>query len=532
MSDSSSAPLDTRTDISGAQGGPGGSLFSAHSSIGAASALLTVSEMGQADRLTIEGGVPGYDLMKKAGAAIARAVSERFPEGPVVALCGPGNNGGDGYVAAQLLKEQGRETVCVALSDPARLSGDAKTAFEDWTGESVRVEGDGEEAAWRATLEKASVVIDALFGAGLVRAVDGVALDLLRAAEGKRVVAVDMPSGVHGDTGAVLGHAMAADETVTFFRAKPGHYLFPGAAACGAITVADIGIETARLHEIGPQQWLNGPDFWRDRLKPPRATDHKYSRGCPLVVGGVTMTGAARLAARAAQRSGVGAVGVAAPIDAQTVYKVTLESAIIRPYRDTAALQEMVEDPKMNAVLIGPGLGLVGATRERTAAAVRSGNPCVVDADGLSVFEGVAQYLFDAIAGPCVLTPHEGEFKRLFPDLTGGRLLRVRAAAARSGCVVLLKGGDTTIAAPDGRLVINSHATPELATAGSGDVLSGLLVGLLARGLPAFEAAAAAAWIHGETGRMMAARLGPSLIAEDLIEALPDAFHTVTTVEP
>lgn len=474
-------------------------------------ALLTVAEMYRADALTIDAGTPGLTLMENAGRAVADRITARWAAQDTVVLCGPGNNGGDGFVIARVLAEAGWPVRVVSLVAKDVFSGDARVNAGLWQGPFT-------VAAGADDLGAATLVVDALFGAGLSREVDGLAAGLLRACEaGRQIVAVDMPSGVHGDTGAVLGYAPRADLTVTFFRRKCGHVLMPGRVHCGPVEVVDIGIPDTVLNEVAPQQVENNPAVWRHMMQFPTPASHKYTRGYALVVGGQVLTGASRLAARAAQRAGAGAVGLAAPVDAQTVYKVALESVMVQPFRDTASLRDLVENPKLDAVLIGPGAGQVTATRERASMVLRSGKPAVLDADALSVFEGAPELLHGSVTGPAVLTPHEGEFSRMFPDLTGGRLIRVRAAAARSGGVVLLKGYDTTIAAPDGRLAVTTNATPDLATAGAGDVLAGIIVGLLAQGTPAFEAACAGAWIHGAAG----AAFGPGLIAEDLVGGIP-----------
>lgn len=470
--------------------------------------LLTVQEMYAADAGAIGQGIAGITLMEHAGGAVVDAVTARWSPRPTGVLCGPGNNGGDGFVVARLLREKGWPVRLISLAGLDEFKGDARHHGELWTGEFERPE---------TGLGDAVLVIDALFGAGLTRAVDGDARGLLEHAAGRDIVAVDIPSGVHGDTGEVLGYAPQATVTVTFFRKKPGHLLLPGCTRCGELVVADIGIPTGVLDAIGPQQAENAPALWADCLRWPGPSDHKYSRGHTLVVGGPALTGASRLSAKAAQRAGAGAVTLAAPSDSQTVYKVALESIMVTPYRDTSSLQEVVESPKVSACLMGPGAGLVTATRERACMILRAGKPAVIDADAISIFEGAPDLMFQCIKAPVVLTPHEGEFSRLFPDLRGGRLFRARAAAARSGAVVLLKGYDTVIAAPDGRAVINANATADLATAGAGDVLSGIIVALLAQGIPAFEAACAGAWMHAESG----ARFGPGLVPEDITAGLP-----------
>lgn len=477
--------------------------------------LLTIKEMYAADKAAADAGVSPETLMEHAGAGAASCITTRYRAQPCAVLCGPGNNGGDGFVIARHLKQAGWPVTVFCFGDPDGYEGEARLNRERWDGEILPCGAPGDLDA--PPLAGAGLIVDALFGAGLSRPLEGVLPGLIERTAGKTVVSVDIPSGVHGDTGEVMGAAFQADMTVTFCRAKPGHYLLPGRALRGTLRVIDIGIPEAEVAALGARQWVNGPPLWRTALTWPGPMAHKYSRGCALVVGGAVLTGASRLSARAAQRAGAGAVKIAAPVDAQTIYKVAVESIMVSPFRDTAALAEDYDDRKVSAILAGPGMGLVGATRERVLAAARTGKPLVLDADAISIFEGDGGLLFPALSGDTVLTPHEGEFARLFPDLTGGRLFRVRAAAARSGAVVLLKGNDTVIAAPDGRLAINANASPYLATAGAGDVLAGLIVGLMAQGVPAFEAAAAGAWMHGEAG----SAFGPGLIAEDVIDGIP-----------
>lgn len=470
--------------------------------------LLTVAEMYRADSLAIAGGVPGPMLMENAGAAVVREIRARWARRPVAVLCGPGNNGGDGFVAARLLAEAGWPVRLGLLGPREALKGDAAWAAQGWTG-SV-------EPLGRQLLAGGPLVVDALFGAGLGRPLDGTAREVVEAMAGLTVVAVDVPSGVHGDTGAVLGAAPDAALTVTFFRRKPGHALLPGRLRCGETVVADIGIPCGVLDTIAPRQWVNGPALWAGRHPWPRADSHKYARGHAVVAGGGRMTGAGRLAARAALRAGAGLVTVACPPEAFAIYAAGSPSLIVEPVADDAAFAALLSDARKNAVLLGPGAGVGAQTRARVLAALGDGKACVLDADALTSFAGSPADLFDRLNARCVLTPHEGEFGRLF-DSTGDKLARARAAAARCGAVVLLKGADTVVAAPDGRAAVNVNAPPDLATAGAGDVLAGLILGLVAQGMDAFDAACAGAWLHGEA----AAQVGPGLIAEDLPEALP-----------
>ncbi len=478
-------------------------------------ALLSVAEMAQADAAAAAGGVPGIELMENAGRAVAEAIQARWQPRPLLVCCGPGNNGGDGFVAARHLAEAGWPLRLALLGKRSSLTGDAAHHAALWQGEVL---------ALRAGLLKdCELVVDALFGAGLNRPLEGITRDVLAevAARGLSVAAVDVPSGLSGDTGQVLGESCAsAALTVTFFRKKPGHLLLPGREFAGNLVVADIGIPDQVLEAITPQTWENGPGLWVDALPRRRLGDHKYHFGHAVVLGGATMTGAARLAARAALRVGAGLVSVACPREALTIYALAMPSLITRPLDRDEDFADLLADPRHNAVLLGPGNGVTAETRARVLAVLGAGKAVVLDADALSVFQDDPQSLFAALQGPCVLTPHEGEFARIFPDLQGSKLARVRAAAARSGAVVLLKGADTVIAAPGGKAVINSNAPPALATAGSGDVLAGFVVGLLAQGMTPFDAACAGIWLHGE----VATRLGPGLIAEDLPERLPEVL--------
>ncbi|HYZ24257.1 MAG TPA: NAD(P)H-hydrate dehydratase, partial [Rhodopila sp.] len=417
--------------------------------------------------------------------------------GRVLVLAGPGNNGGDGYVAARLLAEQGWPVRVAALAPP-REGSDAAGAAQRWRGWRVRLSP--EEAA------RADIVIDAVFGAGLARPVEGVVADTLRAA--RRVVAVDVPSGLDGATGHVGGYAPAAEVTVTFFRLKPGHLLLPGRELCGRIVLADIGLPAQVLTEIAPDTWGNDPSLWQiPRLS---ADTHKYSRGHVTVIGGAAMTGAARLAADGARRAGAGLVTIAAR-GAADVYRAGAPGLLV----NEADIPELLHDQRREVWVCGPGLG-PDAVRAIFPALIAAGRKVVGDADVFTAFANQP----DALKGAAVLTPHAGEFARAFRPPGDDRLGAVRSAAARTGAVVLLKGSDTIIAAPDGRAVVNASAPPWLATAGAGDVLAGLIAGLLAQGMPAWEAAAAAAWVHGRAASIV----GPGLIVEDLLPALAPAL--------
>lgn len=487
--------------------------------------LLAVKEMYRAEADWASAGGSMRDLMEVAGAAVADTVQDIAPDGPVAVLCGPGNNGGDGFVAARLLAEAGREVRVALLGDRDALKGDAAANAERWTGPVVPL-----ERAMAEAVAGAGVVVDAIFGAGLARPVEGAAAEVLAAVDalGLPCVAVDVPSGVDGDSGQVRGVALHADVTVTFFRRKPGHLLYPGRARCGAVRVADIGIPAARLDEIGARQWENAPALWWPDFPRPDPEGHKFDRGHSVVAGGAVMTGAARLASHAALRAGAGLVTIAAHPEAGVVYRSGHPSVMVADVPELADFRAVIDDARVRAVLVGPGAGRGPETRGRVEAALSGSRAVVLDADALNVFAGEAEDLAARIAasdGACVLTPHDGEFARLFadaaPDASKGRLTRARVGAAMSGAVVVLKGADTVIADPDGRAAINANAPADLATAGSGDVLSGIIAGLLAQGMPAFEAACAGVWLHGAAG----AAFGPGLIAEDIARMLPGVLR-------
>ena len=484
--------------------------------------LLTTAEMAEADRRTIALGVGGIALMENAGRAVADAVAARHPPGLRVAVvAGPGNNGGDGFVAARILAERGYRVRILLVGNRDRLKGDAALAAQRWQGPTT--------AAAPAALMPADVVIDAVFGAGLDRPVEGVARAMIEAMNAAPCVyAVDLPSGINGTTAAVMGLAVNAAQTVTFFRRKVGHVLLPGRLHCGTVRIADIGITASVLDEIKPRISINSPHLWAKSFPLPRVDGHKYSRGHAAVVsGGLSFTGAARLAARGALRAGAGLVTIATPREALAVNAAANLAVMVRPVDGADELARFLDDPRRNVVLLGPGGGVGQLMRDLVLTALKGERAVVLDADALTSFAEEPQTLCAAIRGRAkatVMTPHEGEFSRLFKilaDEAPSKLERARRAAETSGAVVLLKGPDTVVAAPDGRAAIADNAPPWLATAGSGDVLAGIVAGCLAQGMPGFEAAAAAVWLHGEAG----IAVGPGLIAEDLPEAMPGIYQ-------
>ncbi|PTQ10227.1 bifunctional ADP-dependent NAD(P)H-hydrate dehydratase/NAD(P)H-hydrate epimerase [Sphingomonas oleivorans] len=448
--------------------------------------IVTAAEMRAAEAAVIGGGTSVETLMERAGEAIAEAAWRYAGTAPALILCGPGNNGGDGYVAGRLLRERGVPVRIAASAEPRTDA--ARAARVAWDGPVEPL----------ADARPAPLLIDALFGTGLTRPLDpslGDALDRLAGAARYRI-AVDLPSGVGTDDGILLGPVPRFDLTIALGALKPAHRLQPSAALCGRVAVADIGVPvTARLGEVA-----------RPRLPPPGPADNKYSRGMVAVIGG-EMPGAAILAATAAQRAGAGYValfggGPGAP------------AALVRKdIGDQAALS----DPRLCAIVIGPGLGRTEEARAALDRALGTGKPLLLDADALSLLAGRPLPRFVA---PTLMTPHEGEFLRLFGRIEGSKVERARLAAARAGAVVLLKGADSVIAAPDGRAAIAPPAPSWLASAGTGDVLAGIAGAMLARGLDAFDAGCAALWLHGRAAEMA----GPALIADDLAQHLAPAL--------
>ena len=484
--------------------------------------ILTPTQMAEADRRTIAAGTPGIELMERAGAAVARIAAEEASNAGrrIAVVCGPGNNGGDGFVAARLLSEQGLDVKLMLFGSREKLTGDAALASKRWSG---RVEAFDANA-----LSNCDLIIDALFGAGLSRVLSGEAKRTVEAinAAGVPVVAADLPSGIDGESGQVRGAAVRAAHTVTFCRMKPAHLLMPGKIHAGKIIVADIGIPDRIVSEVAGGISLNTPEVWIGSYPWPRIDGHKYKRGHAIVVSGPAhATGAARLAANAALRAGAGLVTVAAPKAAIPVLSVALEAVMIREAQGAAGLKKLLADERLNAVLLGPGNGVGKATRAAIEAAAKAKRALLLDADAISSFTGESDKLGKLLKMnriQALVTPHYGEFSKLFARDSAqllkieSKIEKVRAAAKLLGAVVLLKGPDTVVASPDGRAVISNNAPPWLATAGAGDVLGGIALGLIAQGMPVFEAASAAVWLHGEAAN----EAGFGMTAEDLTPAL------------
>ncbi len=501
--------------------------------------ILTAAEMRALEKAAMHAGdVTGLELMERAGQGACAALFAHWPElaktaGRAVVLCGPGNNGGDGFVIARLLADKGWDVQAALLGDAARLPPDARVNHDRWAAQRAVVPLTG-----ACVTGKVDLLVDALFGTGLSRAVT---LDpsglLATGAVVVRRLAVDIPSGLCADSGRVLGTALPADLTVSFQTAKRGHHLAHAPDFCGTVTVVDIGLgdrlseaEQSGLFETAPARLTDAPP---DALAKGRG--HKFTHGHAVVLtGGAGRTGAARLAARGALRIGAGLVTLAVPPAAQMEVAQQITALMLRRAGDPEALRGLLADPRITAVCLGPGLGLDAVAAALVEAVLAAKKPTVIDADACTLIARDPA-LFAALHAGCVLTPHGGEFARLFPDLAErlqeppvrgpaySKIDATQAAARRAGATVLFKGPDSVIADPDGGCRVNppEAATAWLATAGSGDVLAGFVTGMLARGSAPLEAASIGAFLHAACAR----RFGPGLIAEDLPETLPAVFR-------
>jgi hydroxyethylthiazole kinase-like uncharacterized protein yjeF len=473
--------------------------------------ILSVGEMIRAEQLAIGTGFTSLSLMEKAGNAVAEHIHNQWSPRETLVLCGPGNNGGDGFVTAAALAQRGWPVRVCCLVDSSSLFGDAKEVSATWLGD---VSPMGPEM-----ISGAEIIIDAIFGAGLSRPISGVALKTLETANrsGKPIVAVDLPSGIDGDTGELMGFAASCHSTVTFFRPKRGHLLMPARRYIGETIVKDIGIPEEVLEEISPKTFVNQPEYWEFEIPWPNLSTHKFARGHLVVVGSDKMTGATRLAARAAMRIGAGLVTVLSPPSAVPIYSLDDPVLIVQPLREDFNLSRDIDDKRKNTALIGPGATIGEPTKFMLGQFMAENVTTVIDGGALSSFEDKPDELFEMTRGnKAVMTPHEGEFSRLF-NFKGDKITQAAKAAVLSGVVVLLKGADSVIASPDGRICLNNNGPSWLATAGSGDVLAGAIAGLIAMGLPEFEATCVAVWVHGAAG----SEFGPGLIASDLPELFP-----------
>jgi ADP-dependent NAD(P)H-hydrate dehydratase / NAD(P)H-hydrate epimerase len=479
-------------------------------------ALLSVQEMYRADQITIASGIEGLELMESAGKAITQEILDRWAPCAVVILCGPGNNGGDGFVVARLLKSSGWSVRVLLLGSKDDLKGDAKTNADRWDSEIYPLKSEH--------LTPCDLVVDAIFGAGLARDVTGDVAETLEAIANMNipVVAVDIPSGIEGDTGQIKGVSLEADVTVTFCRAKIGHYLLPGRMLCGELVIADIGILDGVIETIAPKVQLNDPNLWIDIYPWPKMDGHKYQRGHGVILGGNQMTGAARLAAMCARRVGAGLITISTTTQSFQIYQQAEAGNLV----SCAPIMEILKDPRKNAALAGPGLGIGKNRTSLILSLLETDKNLILDADALTMISKNDGFMWSKRKAQTLLTPHEGEFSRLFPELKGSKIDRARAAALKSGCTILLKGADSVIASPNGNVTINAAGTPWLATAGSGDCLAGICLGFMAQGLSGYEAAQIATWVHGRA----AEQIGEGLIAEDIGNILPSVLKELKKV--
>lgn len=522
--------------------------------------LLTAAQMRAIEQAAIESGqVTGLELMERAGRGVVEAIFEEWPElsktsGAAVVFCGPGNIGGDGFVVARLLKEWGWEVDVYLFGDPGKLPPDAKANYARWC--AIGTVAEGKPVAEELLQRDHNLVIDAVFGTGLSRPLSGAAkafcLEMFKTGID---VAIDVPSGFCSDSGKFLDEEtsfydgpMGVALIVTFERKRLGHELGILADQAETLKVKEIGVsdfvpsyrrDFSMQYEAGRARYRASSKNISD-IRTGKPT-HKFSYGHALILsGGSGKTGAARLAARGALRIGAGLVTLGVPLAAQTEVAAQVTAIMLQQVEDASSLSEALRDERLNALCLGPGIGL-DRGQDLVPAALAAGRSTVLDADALTGFAKAPSTLFNMLHENCVLTPHGGEFARLFPDIaeklkavpTKGpaysKVDATREAAKRAGCVVLFKGPDTVIAAPDGRCAINSahyeRSAPWLATAGSGDVLAGFITGLMARGFDPMSAAETAAWLHVECARSF----GPGLIAEDLPELLPRVFQQMSS---
>ncbi|MFC7290673.1 NAD(P)H-hydrate dehydratase [Hirschia litorea] len=484
--------------------------------------IISVNQMNEADRRTSEFGLSGASLMDAAGRACAEMVHNTWPDGRVIVLCGQGNNGGDGFVAYRYLEQLGRQVSLFLIGDVGDLSGDAEGAAElvldDIQAASVLLDKSENDSF---ELSEGDVVVDAMLGAGNSRPLEGEFLQLVQLINATKahVLSIDVPTGVRGDTGALSSEAICADITVTFNALKTAHVIESAASLCGAISVVDVGISEETLAYVGDEIFLNRPDVWADKLPWPTRSTHKHQRGSLGVVAGEAgKTGAARLAARAGLRVGAGLVTLLGHASAIPEMAASSLAVMTKDYADIDELYLL--SASQSGLVFGPAAGVTEGTRFKVASLLQTGVPIVLDADALTVFKDDPSFLFGLLHEKCVLTPHEGEFESLFPGLlaeVGNKINATRTAANIAGCVVVLKGADSVIASPDGAARVNVHGSPFLATAGSGDVLAGMIGSWMAQGVSAYDSASASVWIHGEASLSG----GAGLISEDLMDYFP-----------
>lgn len=489
--------------------------------------LLSADQMQQVDRTAAISGINTFELMENAGRSVAEQVLKyEHAVSPLIVVVGGGNNGGDGYIAAELLRKTGIATTVLRVGSMPIAGSDADKAKQGYGGNLLSLASDTTQIPnkIRSTLIECKMIIDALFGAGLRREVTGVVASLIETINQLDcpIISVDLPSGLDGNDNIVKGAAVQATQTVTFFLAKPAHYLFPGRKLCGELIVKQIGLNEAHLSSISaPVVHRNAPKLFTIHLPMPNEKAHKYQRGHVLVRSGpINSTGASRLSAGTALTCGAGAVTLASSDQALAVNAAHLTAVMLALCNNLADWLALLRNKNTNVAVIGPGNGIDEQIKDCVLESLKHPASLVLDADALSCWEDSPERFICALQNakaPVVLTPHSAEFDRVFRstkivDLPS-KLHQAQAAAKLTKAVVIYKGADTVIASPDGQACINCNAPPWLATAGSGDVLAGAVASLHAQGMPLFESAMAAVWLHGEA----ATALGYPLTAEQLL---------------
>lgn len=478
--------------------------------------ILTADEMKQADLAAVKSGTPAVDLIRSAAAGLAGAIQRNMPPGRVLFLCGKGNNGADGFAAAEILRDkEGWEVRVACLEKVKDLKGDAAKIAKAFGGTTESLNSN-------LSVHSTDLVIDAVFGTGFEGDLPPELVILFDKIRSKKipVIAADIPSGINATTGAIAEGTLKPAMTVVFCRKKIAHVLQPARSFCGKQHIALVSIDDETIAALGTQTFENTPALWLNSFPFPRADMHKYDRGHVVVYGGNDRTGAACLAAHAAQRSGAGVVSITSSPDAALVYKLYRASIMVDTWQTPDDYKALMRDERKNTLLLGPGAGADERLKDAVIAALEFNKTLVLDADALTVFKDDPKALFDKLSPQHILTPHEGEFARLFGSLEGSKLARARAAAKTANAIIILKGSDTVIAAPDGTAVINTNAPPILAIAGAGDVLAGLVSGFVAQGMPPFMASLAGVWLQAEAAKTH----GIGLTAEDIIHQIPQTL--------
>ena len=476
--------------------------------------IVTTQQMIESEACAIISGISELTLMENAGKAVAQYVEEHYNNNhTILILCGPGNNGGDGFVIARLLHNIGYK-ISIAHYKTDKISPNMKHMMDkaknieilDLLNDQINFDTD--------------IIIDALFGTGISRAFSLTKIVHYIANSPAKIIAVDIASGINSDTGEIMQNAIKADITITFAAKKLGHLLNPGKLYSGLVIAKDIGVDISTKYTA----YENSPTLWN--IPHIEYESHKYSRGFAIINGGdIQCTGAARLAAKAAQRSGAGVVTLASPLNAAHIYHSSLMSVMVKQYDSEQSFTQILSDKRISSILLGPGNGVNSETKQKILTALKHITRCILDADALTVFQDDHELLFENIKdSQVVMTPHEGEFHKLFPTCTGDKVIRAFDAAKLSNSIIVLKGNDTIIASPSGHVAVNSNAPSTLATAGSGDVLAGIITGLSSTGLDLFDCACAATWIHAECANYF----GIGLIAEDIIDMIPKVLQNLS----